>query len=464
MLRTLFVLAILVPGFVAALRDRFKALLLYQWFAFFRPQDWVWIDISSLRLSLVLGLVLLIPSLSSGIMPNLSHPLSIGSVLFVAATLVAQANAVNAAVGWLWIDFLVRLVIVCLLMVTLANTPRRLLAVIAVVAGSLGFHAAKAGLLSVISGGLRFSDGLAGAFVDNNGYALATVMIMPLLLVVSDNLGLLVPDEYPLILKWVRRGLRIAVLLCMFTVISTFSRAGFLAMIGATLVYVALHRRRVRLALVLSALVVAGLTLAPLPEGYGDRIETIQTYEEVGDQSALSRPHFWRVAMAMAEAEPLGIGLRNYEYAYDQYDFSHGQFGRGRSVHSSHFQVLAELGYFGAMLWVGQFLVALAISFRIRRQSRTPGLSESSARFLLTLSNGLIASMAGFLVGGSFIALALNDLTWLTFGLVAAADRIASTICAEVAKPIPMSVAAVRPDRTWRPAARTAAYSGVRKL
>ena len=32
--------------------------------------------------------------------------------------------------------------------------------------------------------------------------------------------------------------------------------------------------------------------------------------------------------------------------------------------------------------------------------------------------------MFGFLAGGSFIALALNDITWLTFALIAALDLI----------------------------------------
>src|SRR6185295_14095726 len=55
MLRTLLVLSILVPGFFLALKDRFNALLLYLWYAFFRPQDWMYLDISALKPSLVLG-------------------------------------------------------------------------------------------------------------------------------------------------------------------------------------------------------------------------------------------------------------------------------------------------------------------------------------------------------------------------------------------------------------------------
>jgi putative inorganic carbon (HCO3(-)) transporter len=453
MLRTIFVALIMVPGFFLALKDRFAALLLYFWFAFFRPQDWIWIDISSLQPSLLLGLVLVVPSVLSGLLPDLVHPLSIGTMLFLMSSFIAQVTAVNAAVGWNWIDYLTRLILVCLLSVTLNTTLRRQVAVIAVVSGSFGFHAAKAGLASLLGGGLRFFDGLSGSFIDNNGYALGTVMIMPLLIATAENLDVLVPADRPAALRWIRRGFWLAVPLCSLTVISTFSRAGFLALVAATLVFVALHRRRVRSALMVSALVVGGLMFVPLPEGYADRVETIQTYDEVGDVSAISRPHFWQVAMAMANAQPFGVGLRNFEFAYDKYDFSDGRYGRGRSVHSSHFQVLAELGYFGALIWIGLFAAALFYAFRVRARSRTPGLWPSEARFLATVSTALVTSMVGFLVGGGFIALALNDVTWLTFALVAALDRLSAQLCADAearTKPIAVSSPIAALPAAWR--------------
>ncbi len=179
----------------------------------------------------------------------------------------------------------------------------------------------------------------------------------------------------------------------------------------------------------------------------------------------MSRIHFWEVAAKMAESEPFGVGLRNYEFAYDTYDFSNGRFGHGRAVHSSHFQVLAELGYFGAAVWIGQFGLAFIIALRVRRRSWTPGLSPEVAHCFLTVSTCLITSMTAFLVGGTFLALALNDVTWLTFGMLAALDRISAQLCEEAVKKTAPAVVTFGggPAGGWLPAhARVGRASGGR--
>lgn len=464
MLRSLLVLSILVPGFFLALRNRFAALLMYLWFAFFKPQDWIWIDISNLRLSLVFGVVLLVPSVFSGIWPNLTHPLSIGTVLFLGTAIVSHFNAPNQEIALYWLDFFGRLTVVCLFAVSLMTTPRRVIAVLAVIAGSLGFYTAKAGVASLIVGGARYAEGLTGAFSDNNGYALATVMIMPMLLAVGQNARLLAGEEWKKYAPWVKRGFLVAVPLSALTVISTFSRGGFVALAAATLVYVALHQQRVRMALAMAALVALGLTLVPIPEGYLDRLQTLQTYEEEHEESAMSRTHFWKVAVQMADAHPLGVGPFNYRWMYDNFDFTYGRYGTKREVHSSHFQVLAEEGWLGFVVWLFQFAVASWIGLRLRRASRSPGLSEETATFLRSMSNCLLASMAGFFVGGAFLSAALNDLTWLTFAVFAATDRmIPELLGATTTKPAPAIVAApatVRPVAQWRaPVARRLPHS-----
>lgn len=449
MLRTLFVLAILVPGFFLSLRSRYVALLMYLWFALFRPQDWMWIDVTSLRLSLLLGLILLVPAVLSGRFPNMTHPLSIGMILFVWSASITQTVAIRPDVGWVWIDFLVRLFLASMMIVTCATDAPRVLGVLAVIGGSLGFHAAKAGLAYVLGGGTRFADGLAGAFVDNNGYALATVMIIPLLLASAQNIDLIYSGR---LLKWVRRGLYLSIPLCMFAVIGTYSRGGFISLAAAIFVFAVLQDRRVPTLAGLATIAAVTLLVVPIPQSYIDRLQTIHTYNEIGEESAQSRPHFWKVGMRMVSANPLGIGLKQYEAAYDKYDFSYGRYGHHRAVHNSHVQVLAELGYPGAVIWGGLFAFAFFACFRVRRQARELHLDPRTGLFLKTTANALIISMAAFVIGGSFLSLAVNDLTWLTFGLVGALDRFAKrAVEARVETPVELPTAPVMPMWTSVP-------------
>ncbi len=414
MLRSLLIVAILIPGIIAAVRSRFAGLLLYIWFALFRPQEWLWIDMTSLRLSLVIGILFVVPCFLTGVFPTLSNPISVGTLLLLGASLLSQVYSVRPDLSWIWVDFFTRLIIVCLLLVTLTNTRRRFLIVMAVVALSVAFHAAKAGLQSLLVGGVRFADGLSGAYIDNNGYALATVMIIPLVIATAQNV-----DR-----AWLRRGLYAAVPLCIMTVISTFSRAGFLGLCAATVVFVALQRRRMLAFFGLALVVAIGLVAAPIPLGYFDRVQTIETYREVGEDSALSRLHFWRVAVDMAVDRPFGVGLRNFDQAYDAYDFLQGRYGHNRSVHSSHLEVLAEMGFFGFAVYLMIMVLSVRALLRVRARARLPDLPPEARHFYFTTANALMASLAGFIVAGAFIALALNDLLWFTLALVIALDRL----------------------------------------
>ncbi|NLT67876.1 MAG: hypothetical protein GXX84_14835, partial [Acidobacteria bacterium] len=93
----------------------------------------------------------------------------------------------------------------------------------------------------------------------------------------------------------------------------------------------------------------------------------------------------------------------------------------------SHFQILAETGFIGFILYGCLFINSFLICFRIRRQARN-ALPPSEGLFLSTIAESLLMTMTAFLAGGSFIALGLNDLSWLTFGVVAALDRLTASL------------------------------------
>jgi putative inorganic carbon (HCO3(-)) transporter len=300
--------------------------------------------------------------------------------------------------------------------------------------------------VSMVGGGVEFASGQAGSFMDNNGYALAVAMAIPLMAAASFTLRF--GNALDRVVKW---GFLTAIPLSIFAIIGTMSRGGLVAVGALAVVFALLQRRPI---LWSAGIVLAGFLLfrfAPMPEGYLERVETIQTYEEEGDASAISRLHFWRVAVDVARANPLGVGLRRFERAYDDYDFLNGAYGVRRSVHSSHFQVLAELGYIGLAAWVALFAYALAICVQIRfRATRVIGFSVEDRRFYVSMATALAASLVAFIVGGAFVALANNDLTWLTFAGIAGLHR---TFVAQRKLLVPVKapelprVAPVRPRR-----------------
>jgi len=303
------------------------------------------------------------------------------------------------------------LVLVCLLAIRLTNTPARLILLIGTVAWSFGFQPVKAGIGALAGGGARYFEGVGGAFADNNTYAVGCVMALPLLIAFAQNARTM----------WVRWLTWAAIPIIVVTIISTFSRGGLLALTASLLVLMILHKRRALL-LACTVALLPLLLFVKLPAGYSERMSTITNYEEVGDDSALGRLHFWRVALDMARDRPLGVGLWNYQSTYDRYDFSGGQYGTRRAVHNSHLQALAETGWLGAVCWVGLFTAAFVEAFRAKR--RAVDMSPDDARLTLTVANGLIASMFGFLVGGTFVSMTYNELTWLIFALVASLDRL----------------------------------------
>src|SRR5436190_14483338 len=103
MLRLAFVAICGLVGLGAAIRSRFGALLFYIWFAIFRPTDYLWFSIVEYRPSLVVGLMLVLTSAATGILPFTLHPLWLASAAFWLLGLFAQQYAVAPDIGLNWL-------------------------------------------------------------------------------------------------------------------------------------------------------------------------------------------------------------------------------------------------------------------------------------------------------------------------------------------------------------------------
>jgi putative inorganic carbon (HCO3(-)) transporter len=427
-MRALIILFIVGVGVLAAMRSRFAALALYVWFALFRPQEWAHGDITPWHLSVISGLALAVPALFTGLFGASMHPLNIGSFAFLGTALVAQLHAGNQTVGWEKLKVLIPLVVVCWLTTTLLSSRTRIVRFMAVVGVSLGIHGAYTGAWFAVRGGGHLTAGPGGAFDDNNAFALGVVRIMFFLLFAGQWIR-------P---RFVRPVLYAMLPLCLLTIVWSYSRGAFLALAAGALAFAVFQRRQLRAVAAVVAL--GAVAYGAIPSDYGERLGTISSYDE--EFSAASRLHFWDVAVAMVKQRPLGVGLGNFESEYDTYDSSDGLYGHSRAVHSSHMQALSETGIVGFLIFEGLNGYSLFALWRIRRQAIAGAFGDPEKdRFFLTIGGALFASTAAFLVGGSFLSQALNDLNWLTFAIVGAVQRAAVELLEDAKAETPAATA-----------------------
>jgi probable O-glycosylation ligase (exosortase A-associated) len=140
-----------------------------------------------------------------------------------------------------------------------------------IIALSFGFFGVKNGLSMILSlGSLRIIQGPGGMLADNNDFALALCMGIPLLF----HLG------WAERRKLMRRTMLAMVPLTMLTVVATYSRGALLAMSCSIGVLVWRSRNRVAGFAMMVLLALAGLFAAP--SAWRERISTIGSYEEDG--------------------------------------------------------------------------------------------------------------------------------------------------------------------------------------
>jgi O-antigen ligase len=204
--------------------------------------------------------------------------------------------------------------------------------------------------------------------------------------------------------------------------LTTYSRGGLLASIAVGLWF--LFRSKHKAFALVSLVLACALILPVLPTEFWVRMGTInEAAEDIesSDTSIQGRLHFWKVAIAMAADSPLlGVGNFQYNAAYDRYDPTGGEFGRQRSVHSSWFGTIAELGYPGLIVLVLIIVAAFNACFRVRA-AVARGAPKELENYALALEMGLVA----FVVGGSFVVLQYNELVWHFIALTMALRSIA---------------------------------------
>ena len=409
MFRTLFVVALLAIGWGFALQSPLYAACLYLWIAYFRPESWAWNDIFvTLNLSYLAGLYLVVRAFAGGVRFRID--VRSGLLLaFLLHALISAAAGLDAgySIGN-WFDF-AKVIVVSVLLSNIIRTPGDLRLVLIVISLSLGFEAVKQGWAQlVLNPGARNDNGVP-FLGDNNLVAVGMAMLIPIIAALADTSD-----------GWRKRAWQFANIGVVYRALSTYSRGGFLSIGAVSAIWFWRSPRQLR---TLAAVVIAAALILPvMPEQFWTRMSTITAPSDERDSSQQSRLYFWQVAVAMANDRPLsGVGHRGYERAYNQYDWTDGQYQTNRAVHSVWFGVLAELGYPGLLLFILIVFGSLRSCRRVRKAAQRGEIAGPLGAYAIAFETSLVA----FMVGGSFVSFHYNEMLWHYFALTIALERVA---------------------------------------
>jgi probable O-glycosylation ligase (exosortase A-associated) len=408
MLRTLVVLTLVAIGALYTLRGPFYALLFYIGNAYFRPEQWEWTEvIGSLNLSYVSSAWLLLLTLITRQRFILTSRTGL-LLLFLLHTFISAVYSDYSASSWpFWIEFL-KIITITYLIVVLTTDLKRFRLLLLVIILGLGLEQARQGWYYLLLHPGSMNMNPVPFLGDNNGVGAGMVMLVPIIAYIAHT----TPHV------WIRRGYGLLIVGCLYRALSTYSRGAFLACAAMGGVY--LLRSRQKLRAIAGIVVIVTIVLPVLPDAFWARMDTIQTYEE--DDSATGRLHFWEVALAMANANPwFGVGFNAYKDAYNTYDFSHGEYGKGRSVHSSFFGVLADTGYMGFVLWMAILVSAFWSCYWIQKHAARESLPVELTHGAVALE----ASLVAFVVSGSFLPGQYGEMFWHFIGITIVLQQLA---------------------------------------
>src|SRR4051794_33716607 len=165
------------------------------------------------------------------------------------------------------------------------NTRHRLHQGALAVALGFGFVMVKEGVIFLLTAGGHKVLGTP-ATGDNNGLALAMLMVIPIML----YCGRYTAD------KWIRLGMYAAAALGAVSVIATYSRGGFVGLLVLGVLLLKGNKHKIRTIVVLA--VAAAALSSIMPDDYVLRIDTIKTAD--ADSSFMTRVISWKINLLIA--------------------------------------------------------------------------------------------------------------------------------------------------------------------
>lgn len=394
-MRDVLLVSIFAAGALMALRRPWIGVMLWTWISVMNPHRFTWGFAYNAPLAAIAAAVTLLGILTtteerrwpfSGTPPILLLLLA----GWITVTFFFSQHIQEDFPIW---ERVMKIYLMTFVVLVLLHNKHHIMAFIWVTAGSLAFLGVKGGVFTLLTGGAYRVWGPAGSFIeDNNDLALALVITIPLLHFLQLQVSR----------AWVRHALTATMLLCAVSAIGSHSRGGLLAIAAMGVVLWWRSPRKIFSAALIALVVLA--FLPTMPEGWWDRMRTIEHYDQ--DGSAQGRLYAWRVAWEVATHHFFGAGM---SYQHPIFFALYGTGGDNVvAAHSIYFQILGNHGFVGLGLFVSLWIATVRWAGWLRRNAAT----IPQARWAADLGSMVQVSLVGYAVGGAFLSLSYFDLPY----------------------------------------------------
>jgi probable O-glycosylation ligase (exosortase A-associated) len=412
--RDLVFMAFFVAYLPAVIRFPHIGAMLWAWLSFCSPEEYLFGFMTALPLSKIVAALTLVSLLlqRDARRPYIDAAMACMLGLVLIGLVSASFSLSPLPENWYLFGKLAKIVVLAFVLTVVLNTRRRLHGVVLATALGLAFNGADEGLKVLMTAGGHHVLGLS-TLGDNNAFALAMLMCMPVLLYLYNT------SAHPL----TRFVLMSGEVLCGVAVIGTYSRGGFLGLLTFALGLVALNRNKLRNFALVAASGVVLLYFAPV--AWFDRIDTIGQAQT--DSSFMDRVTAWKVSTLIAMDRPLiGGGFhavqdttvyRKFGQELEtQLTFIPGAKLRefGMAAHSIYFEVLGDIGFVGLALFVAMLVLSLITCARIRRQAK----AHPDMMWMSDLAGMLRLSIIVYMVAGAALSFAYFEGVYVLVALL----------------------------------------------
>jgi probable O-glycosylation ligase (exosortase A-associated) len=404
-MRDLLIVSIVAVMAVMALRRPWIGIMLWTWLSIMNPHRFSWGFAYSAPLAAIAAGVTLLGLMMTRERQNpiQGAPVKWFLALSIWITLSWLFGYDTAGDYEQW-NKVMKIYFMTFIALMLLINKHHIMAFVWVTTFSLALLGAKGGIFTILHGGNYRVWGPPGTFIgDNNHFALAVIMTVPLLHFLQLQMRK----------KWQRHVFSALMLFCAASALGSHSRGALLAMMAMGGV---LWLRSPRKGVMLVAILLVALVMLPLmPQEWWDRMGTIETYEE--DASAMGRINGWLVAIEVAKHHLFGGGM---SYQHEIFFLLWGVVNNDViAAHSIYFQILGNHGFIGLFL----YLMVWFTTFYNAGWLRKHGRAQDQSKWVADLGSMVQVSLVGFAVGGAFLSMPYFDLPYDLMIMVVLARR-----------------------------------------